>query len=126
MGLIRELGERLIEIPGVVAVTLGSRARADSDWGFRLYYRDAIRADDVRALRFEGTVVEPGDWGRLLNGGARLTGGGNGSICSTATSTSCGTGSRRQRRAGTRSIRWTAIWPAWPAPCSPVSSPWRR
>jgi hypothetical protein len=77
MGTVRELAERLIEIPGVVAVTLaGSRAggvvHPDSDWDFGLYYRDAIRADDVRALGFEGTVVEPGAWGRLLNGGARL------------------------------------------------------
>jgi hypothetical protein len=75
---VRELGERLIEIPGIVAVTLGgSRAggvsHPDSDWDFGLYYRDAIRAEDVRALGFEGTVVEPGEWGRLLNGGARLT-----------------------------------------------------
>jgi Nucleotidyltransferase domain len=75
---VRELAERLIEIPGVVAVTLGgSRAggviHPDSDWDFGLYYRDAIRADDVRALGFEGTVVEPGAWGRLVNGGAWLT-----------------------------------------------------
>jgi hypothetical protein len=67
-----------MEIPGVVAVTLGgSRAggviHADSDWDFGLYYRDAIRADDVRALGFDGTVVEPGAWGRLVNGGAWLT-----------------------------------------------------
>ena len=66
MGAVRELAERLIEIPGVVAVTLsGSRAggpiHPDSDWDFGLYYREAIRADDVRALGFEGTVVEPGD-----------------------------------------------------------------
>jgi hypothetical protein len=27
----------------------------------------------VRALGFEGTVVEPGEWGRLVNGGAWLT-----------------------------------------------------
>ena len=33
----------------------------------------ACASDDVRALGFEGTVVEPGEWGRLLNGGARLT-----------------------------------------------------
>jgi hypothetical protein len=75
---VRELGERLIEIPGVVAVALGgSRAgglvHPDSDWDFGLYYRDAIRAEDVRALGFEGTVVEPGEWGRLVNGGAWLT-----------------------------------------------------
>src|SRR5918992_1239394 len=78
MGGVRELADRLIEIPGVVAVTLGgSRAGgaidSDSDWGFRLYYQEAIRADDVRALGFEGTLVEPGAWGRLVNGGAWLT-----------------------------------------------------
>jgi hypothetical protein len=73
---VRELAQRLIEIPGVVAVTVGdSRGLMppDSDWGFRLYYREAIRAEDVRALGFEGTVVEPGEWGRLANGGGRLT-----------------------------------------------------
>jgi predicted nucleotidyltransferase len=74
---VRHLAERLREIPGVVAVTLGgSRSSgteaADGDWDFGLYYRDEIRADDVRALGFEGTVVEPGEWGRLVNGGAWL------------------------------------------------------
>jgi hypothetical protein len=78
MGAVRELAERLMEIPGVVAVTLGGpRAggliHPDCDWDFGLYYRDAIRADDVRALGLEGTVVEPGAWGRLVNGGAWLT-----------------------------------------------------
>jgi hypothetical protein len=78
MGGVRELAERLIEIPGVVALTLGgSRAGGaidpDSDWGFRLYYQEAIRADDVRSLGFEGTVVAPGAWGRLVNGGGWLT-----------------------------------------------------
>jgi hypothetical protein len=75
---VRELAERLIEIPGVAAVTLGGSRTGgvihpDSDWAFGLYYRDAIRAEDVRALGFEGTVVEPGAWGRLVNGGAWLT-----------------------------------------------------
>ena len=78
MAPVRELAEQLMEIPDVVAVTLGgSRAggviHPDSDWDFGLYYRDAIRADDVRALGFDGTVVEPGAWGRLVNGGAWLT-----------------------------------------------------
>src|SRR5919109_1969427 len=78
MGPMRELADRLMEIPGVVAVTLGgSRAGSvldsDSGWEFGLYYRETIRADDVRALGFEGTVVEPGAWGRLVNGGAWLT-----------------------------------------------------
>jgi hypothetical protein len=74
---VRHLTDRLREIPGVVAVTLGSSrssgtAGGDSDWDFGLYYRGQIRADDVRALGFEGTVVEPGEWGRLMNGGAWL------------------------------------------------------
>jgi hypothetical protein len=76
MGPVRELAERLIEIPGVVAVTLGgSRAggaiHPDSDWGFGLYYREAIRADDVRALGFEGTggVGAAREWRRLADGG---------------------------------------------------------
>ena len=71
------LAERLAEIPGVVAVALGgSRARGDerpdSDWDFGLYYEDRISADDVRALGFPGEVVDPGAWGRLVNGGAWL------------------------------------------------------
>jgi hypothetical protein len=73
---VRELAKRLIEIPGVVAVTLGASRgpmQSDCEWGFGLYYRDALLAEDVRALGFEGTVVEPGEWGRLANGGGRLT-----------------------------------------------------
>src|SRR5919204_6601211 len=75
---MRHLAESLREISGVVAVTLGGSqaggmAREDSDWDFGLYYRDLISADDVRALGFEGEVVEPGEWGRLVNGGAWLT-----------------------------------------------------
>jgi predicted nucleotidyltransferase len=77
-GVMRELAERLRDLPGVVAVTLGGSragetAREGSDWDFGLYYRDRISAEDVRALGFEGEVVEPGDWGRLVNGGAWLT-----------------------------------------------------
>ena len=66
---------QLQAIPGVVAVTLGgSRARgvqhADSDWDFGLYYRGAFDADQLRAMGHPGTVVNPGEWGRLMNGGA--------------------------------------------------------
>jgi hypothetical protein len=75
---MRHLADRLREIPGVVAVTLGGSrpsgsAAADSDWDFGLYYRGEIRADDVRALGFEGRVFDPGEWGRFMNGGAWLT-----------------------------------------------------
>jgi hypothetical protein len=75
---MRDLGKRLRDLPGVVAVTLGGSragetAREETDWDFGLYYRGRISADDVRALGFEGEVVEPGEWGRLVNGGARLT-----------------------------------------------------
>jgi predicted nucleotidyltransferase len=75
---MEHLGERLAAIPGVVAVTLGgSRARgeerAGSDWDFGLYYRGSLDVEAVRRLGFPGEVVEPGTWGRLVNGGAWLT-----------------------------------------------------
>ncbi len=74
---MEHLAERLAQIPGVVAVTLGGsrargRARADSDWDFGLYYRNQLRAADVRALGLSGEVGEPGQWGRIMNGGAWL------------------------------------------------------
>ena len=74
---MEHLAERLAAVPGVVAVTLGgSRGRGDarpeSDWDFGLYYRPRIDTDAIRALGFEGEVVEPGAWGRLVNGGAWL------------------------------------------------------
>lgn len=69
------IAARLQAIPGVVAVTLGgSRARGaertDSDWDLGLYYRGTLDVDSIRALGYPGTVVEPGEWGRLMNGGA--------------------------------------------------------
>lgn len=75
---MERIAERLARVPGVVAVGLGGsrasgRARPDSDWDFGLYYRGSIDTDAVRALGYPGTVVEPGDWGRLVNGGAWLT-----------------------------------------------------
>ena len=69
--------ERVARVPGVKAVTLGgSRARGlarpGSDWDFGLYYRDSIDTDAIRALGYPGLVVEPGAWGRIVNGGAWL------------------------------------------------------
>jgi predicted nucleotidyltransferase len=65
---VRHLAEQLAKVPGVVAVTLGGSrasgaAREESDWDFGLYYREEVRADDLRGLGFEGQVVEPGEWG---------------------------------------------------------------
>ncbi len=69
--------EQVARVPGVKAVTLGGSrargmARADSDWDFGLYYRDTIDTNAIRALGYPGQVVEPGDWGRIVNGGAWL------------------------------------------------------
>jgi Nucleotidyltransferase domain len=74
---MRGLASHLATIPGVVAVTLGgSRATGthsdDSDWDFGLYYRGRIDPEDVRALGWPGQVFAPGEWGRLVNGGAWL------------------------------------------------------
>jgi hypothetical protein len=74
---VEHIADRLAQIPGVVAVTLGgSRAtgdeRADSDWDFGLYYRDRIDPADVRAIGWSGEVSEPGGWGPVVNGGAWL------------------------------------------------------
>lgn len=72
------LAARLAEIPGVVAVTLGgSRATntavEGSDWDFGLYYRGRLDPADIRALGWPGRVFAPGEWGRIVDGGAWLT-----------------------------------------------------
>lgn len=74
---VTTLVEQVARVPGVKAVTLGgSRARgmprADSDWDFGLYYRGTIDTEAIRVLGYPGRVVEPGDWGRIVNGGAWL------------------------------------------------------
>ena len=68
---------RLAAIPGVVAVTLGgSRATntavEGSDWDFGLYYRGRLDPADIAALSWPGRVFAPGEWGRIVNGGAWL------------------------------------------------------
>jgi hypothetical protein len=72
---------RLSQIGGVVAVVLGgSRASGthddDSDWDFGLYYDGALDTDAIRALDYPGEVFEPGEWSRLMDGGAWLDVGG--------------------------------------------------
>jgi hypothetical protein len=75
---VEHLAARLAAIPGVVAVTLGgSRATNTavdgSDWDFGLYYRGRLDPADIVALGWPGPVFAPGDWGRIVNGGAWLT-----------------------------------------------------
>jgi len=75
---VEHISERLAQIPGVVAVTLGGsrardEARPDSDWDFGLYYRGTILAADIEALGWPGEVSEPRAWGPVVNGGAWLT-----------------------------------------------------
>jgi hypothetical protein len=72
------IASKLAAIPGVVAVTLGgsratNSATAGSDWDFGLYYRGRLDPADVAALGWPGRVFAPGEWGRIVNGGAWLT-----------------------------------------------------
>jgi hypothetical protein len=72
------IADRLAAIPGVVAVTLGgsratNTASQDSDWDFGLYYQGRLNPADVAALGWPGQVFAPGEWGRIVNGGAWLT-----------------------------------------------------
>jgi hypothetical protein len=75
---VEHLAARLAAVPGVLAVTLGgSRATntavEGSDWDFGLYYQGAIDPADIVALGWPGRVFAPGEWGRIVNGGAWLT-----------------------------------------------------
>lgn len=74
---VPRLVEQVARVPGVIAVTLGgSRARGtarpDSDWDIGLYYRGSIDTTAIRELGYAGHVTEPGEWGRIVNGGAWL------------------------------------------------------
>ena len=74
---MEHLAARLAAVPGVVAVTLGgSRATntavEGSDWDFGLYYRGRLDPADIVALGWPGRVFAPGEWGRVVNGGAWL------------------------------------------------------
>lgn len=75
---VEHLAMQLAAIPGVVAVTLGGSRAANtavegSDWDFGIYYRDKLDPADVVALGWPGRVFAPGEWGRIVNGGAWLT-----------------------------------------------------
>ncbi|MEV0618968.1 nucleotidyltransferase domain-containing protein [Nonomuraea sp. NPDC050404] len=77
------IAERLVAVPGVVAVVLGgSRARGthrpDSDIDLGLYCRGRLAVAELRVLAREMTgqdtdVTEPGEWGPWVDGGGWLT-----------------------------------------------------
>lgn len=72
---IATLVDHLATLPNVVAVTLrGSRLKgtelADRDWDLGLYYHGEFDPQGISHV--EGTATAPGDWGRIMNGGARL------------------------------------------------------
>jgi nucleotidyltransferase-like protein len=78
MAVLDVIVPRLATLPGVVAVVLGgSRARGtdrpDSDWDIGLYYRGGFDAGHIAGLGFPGHVAQPGEWGRIVNGGAWLS-----------------------------------------------------
>jgi len=75
---VEYIATQLASVPGVVAVTLGgSRATntavEGSDWDFGLYYQGRLDPADIEALGWPGRVFAPGEWGRIVNGGAWLT-----------------------------------------------------
>ncbi|GIG69652.1 nucleotidyltransferase domain-containing protein [Phytomonospora endophytica] len=80
---LKAVADRLVSVPGVVAVTLGgSRARGthrpDSDIDLGLYYRGRPDVDVLRALAADVSgrsteVTEPGGWGPWVDGGGWLT-----------------------------------------------------
>jgi predicted nucleotidyltransferase len=78
MAVLDLIVPKLAALPGVVAVVLGgSRARGtrrpDSDWDLGLYYRGGFAAELIADLGFPGHVAPPGEWGRIVNGGAWLS-----------------------------------------------------
>ena len=75
---MEHLATQLAVVPGVVAVTLGGSRASNtavegSDWDFGLYYRGRLDPADIVALGWPGRVFAPGEWGRIVNGGAWLT-----------------------------------------------------
>ncbi len=76
--VIKEMADRLAEVPGVRGVMLGgSRARGEhrpeSDWDLGVYYRGTLDLAALGALAGPDVeVAGPGGWGPWVNGGAWL------------------------------------------------------
>lgn len=70
---IERVADRLMEVPGVVAVHFGGSraagtARANSDWDCSIYYRGRFDVDGIRALGWPGPISELWGWGPVMNG----------------------------------------------------------
>jgi predicted nucleotidyltransferase len=75
---VEHVADVLESLPGVEAVALGgSRAQGmshrDSDWDIAVYYRKGFDPETVRELGWPGQLSELGGWGRIFNGGGKLT-----------------------------------------------------
>ncbi|BDZ50767.1 hypothetical protein GCM10025867_30080 [Frondihabitans sucicola] len=72
------VADTLFGLPGVEAVALGgSRAegvnRPDSDWDIAIYYRSGFDPESVRGIGWPGHLSDLGGWGRVFNGGGKVT-----------------------------------------------------
>jgi predicted nucleotidyltransferase len=74
--------DQLAVVEGLVGIALGgSRATGrhapDSDWDLGVYVRGRFPVADIRRIvadaGWSGTVMEEGDWGPVMNGGAWLS-----------------------------------------------------
>lgn len=80
MDVAARVAERLAGLPGVASVVLGgARAagpqHATSGWSLGVYHRGPLDATVPAALAEldpAGVVTQPGEWGRLMDGGAWL------------------------------------------------------
>jgi predicted nucleotidyltransferase len=75
---VEQIADALQCLPGVEGVALGgSRAQGtnhpDSDWDVALYYREGFDPEAIRELGWPGQLSELGGWGRIFNGGGKLT-----------------------------------------------------
>ena len=75
---VETVADALYSLPGVEAIALGgSRAqgtnRPESDWDVAIYYRGGFDPNTVRELGWPGQLSDIGGWGRVFNGGGKLT-----------------------------------------------------
>jgi predicted nucleotidyltransferase len=75
---VEQVANALHSLPGVEGVALGgSRAQGTnhphSDWDLAVYYREGFDPEAIRQLGWPGQLSDLGGWGRIFNGGGKLT-----------------------------------------------------